>query len=297
MIASGSNGNAAYLSSSEGTLIIDAGISRKRIVNALNEDNIPVESVIGIIISHYHADHCIGLPILCETLRNVPIFCSKGTLEGLYSFQKYDPRWIEIGRKCQTFSFGNYFTASSFDILPMRTLHDAKDSSAFQIAYNDIKISVITDTGRITDEHLETMQDSSLILLETNHNIEALKNSKRPNWLKKRIRASHLANSESSEVFDTLIESPTKGIFLGHLSGECNSPNLVGLEIQQWQSENTPPWNWYICKRDTSGKMAHFNGKKIRTDMDALDPNKIDKSFLLNSKKFRLDEFFKKNMR
>jgi hypothetical protein len=126
-----------------------------------------------------------------------------------------------------------------------------------------------------------------------NHNIEALKNSRRPNWLKKRIRASHLANSESSKVFETLIDASTKGIFLGHLSGECNSPNLVGSEILQWQSENTPPWDWYICERDVSGKVVHFNGKKISTKMDALDPNKIAKNSFLDSRKIRLDEFFK----
>lgn len=106
------------------------------------------------------------------------------------------------------------------------------------------------------------------------HNIEALKNSRRPHWLKKRIRESHLANSESSRVFDSSFDSAAKAIFLDHLSGECNSPNLVGLEIQKWHSENSYSWNWYICRCDISGKAVQFDCHKIITEMEAFDPTK-----------------------
>ena len=293
VIGSGSNGNAAYISSSDETLIIDAGLSRKRIVNALIEDQISLDSVIGVLISHSHTDHCRGLPVLCDTIHNIPIFGSQGTKEGLYSHKRYDPRWGEIGRNCQTFSFGNQFSVSSFNILPLRTIHDTKDSTAFQISYNDLKISIITDTGQITEEHIRAMKESSILLIEMNHDIEALRSSKRPIWLKKRIRASHLANSESSKIFDSLVESPVKGVFLGHLSGECNSPNLVGSEIQQWHSENTPLWNWFICERDVSGKVVHFNGMKIETEMKPLDTADFQKSDISINNEIKLDDFFK----
>ena len=101
VIGSGSNGNAAYISSSDETLIIDAGLSRKRIVNALLEDQISLDSVIGVLISHSHTDHCRGLPVLCDTIRDIPIFGSEGTKEGLYSYKRYDPRWRDIGRSCE----------------------------------------------------------------------------------------------------------------------------------------------------------------------------------------------------
>ena len=293
MIASGSNGNAAYISSPDGTLIIDAGISRKRIINALHEDNISLDSVIGILISHSHTDHCRGLPVLCDTLRKVPIFSSEGTKSALYSNKRYDSRWEKISKRTQTFSFGDQFSINnSFDVLPLRTVHDTKDSSGFQISYNNIKASLITDTGTITPEHLEAMKESSLILLEMNHGIEALKSSRRPYWLKKRIRESHLANSESTKAFDSLNDSSAKAIFLGHLSGECNSPNLVGSEIQKWHSENSYSWNWFICRRDMSGKAVQFDGHRIRTEMEALDPNKQDKKPSLTRDRVRLDEFF-----
>lgn len=293
MIASGSNGNSAYLSTSDGeTLIIDAGISRKRILNALHEDNIPLESVIGILISHSHTDHCRGLPVLCDTLKNVPVFCSKGTREIFASYKRYDSRWTDISRNTHTFSFENHFSINNFVTLPLRTVHDTKDSSGFQISYNDTKISLITDTGTITQEHIEAMNESSLILLEMNHNIEALKNSSRPYWLKKRIRESHLANSESTRVFDSLNDSSTKAIFLGHLSGECNSPNLVGSEIHRWHSENSYSWSWFICRRDISGKAVQFDGHRIRTEMEALDPNRQDKKPKASPDRVKLDEFF-----
>ncbi|MHA2306655.1 MAG: MBL fold metallo-hydrolase [Candidatus Hodarchaeales archaeon] len=293
VIASGSNGNAAYISSPDGTLIIDAGISRKRIISALQEDDIPLDSIIGILISHSHTDHCRGLPVLCDTLGKVPIFSSKGTKETFYSFKTYDSRWETIGRKSQTFSFGNHFSINdSFNILPLRTVHDTKDSSGFQISYHDTKISLITDTGTITPEHLEALNESSLILLEMNHDIKALKNSRRPHWLKKRIRESHLANSESTRVFESLNDSSTKAIFLGHLSGECNSPNLVGSEIQSWHLENSSSWNWYVCRRDISGKAVHFDGHTIKTVMEPLDPNRQDKKSQSTPDRVKLDEFF-----
>lgn len=293
VIGSGSNGNAAYISSSDETLIIDAGLSRKRIVNALLEDHISLDSVIGVLISHSHTDHCRGLPVLCDTIRDIPIFGSEGTKEGLYSYKRYDPRWRDIGRSCQTFSFGNQFSVRSFDILPLRTIHDTKDPSAFQISINDIKISIITDTGKITKEHLRSMNESSLILIEMNHDIEALKSSKRPIWLKKRIQASHLANSESSDVFKTLIDGSTKAVFLGHLSGECNSPNLVGSEVRRWHSENQSSWDWYICKRDISGTVVRFDGQKVKTEMNPIDLTKKSSSNVSSDKKIKLDEFFK----
>ncbi|MFX0117584.1 MAG: MBL fold metallo-hydrolase, partial [Candidatus Hodarchaeota archaeon] len=86
VIASGSNGNAAYLSTPEGTFLIDAGISRKRIINALTEDNIPIKDVIGILVTHAHTDHCLGLPVLCNYLKDVPIYGTPGTIRTLRSY-------------------------------------------------------------------------------------------------------------------------------------------------------------------------------------------------------------------
>ncbi|MHA2225411.1 MAG: MBL fold metallo-hydrolase [Candidatus Hodarchaeales archaeon] len=269
VIASGSNGNAAYISTPDGIFLVDAGISRKRIIDALKQDGLSPNKVIGILVSHSHTDHCRGLPVLCNII-NSSIYCTADTRKALYSLGRIDPRWKEISDNANILSFDAPYKTGKFTILPMRTVHDIQGSAAFQIDYNKIKISVITDTGKITPEHIQSMQESSIVLLESNHDTDSLFSSRRPYWLKKRIRATHLANNESRATFNSLLGSSVKALFLGHLSGECNSPDLVTNEVSIWQASKEVQWKWFICQRDRPGELVELdrNRLKIKTQKD-----------------------------
>jgi hypothetical protein len=131
----------------------------------------------------------------------------------------------------------------------------------FQICINDTKITILTDTGKITREHITSMRESQLVLLETNHDIPLLWRSTRPPWLKRRIRSNHLANEESNSVLSSLVDSDIKGMFLGHLSGECNSPELVAYELTQL--EIPVKWEWFICRRTRMGTRVEHNGEQL----------------------------------
>lgn len=282
VIASGSNGNAAYLSTPDGTLLIDAGISRKRILNALREDNIPFRDVRGILVTHAHTDHCRGLPVLCDHLKGVPLLCTPGTKKVLQSYaSRRDARYSRISENSYLLPFNEPFIMNNenFSIFTLPTIHDVEDSSAFQITYKDVKMTVLTDTGKINSDHLQALKESSIVLIEMNHDVNALENSKRPIWLKRRIRAVHLSNNETIESLNSLAESEIRGVFIGHLSGECNSPALVADSLARWQNDQSVPWNWYLCRRDRSGKRVEYLGDQLTTSRDVFQPKKLEGYF------------------
>lgn len=287
IIASGSNGNSAYFSTSEGTLLIDAGISRKRIINALEEDKIPLKDVIGILVSHAHTDHCQGLPVLCDHLKGVPLLLTSGTKDKLHSYNSRDPRYAKISDNSYLLSFNEPFIIDNFSITSLRTTHDVRGSAAFQISYKDTKVTFLTDTGKIETKHLKALKESSIVLVEMNHDIPALKASRRPIWLKKRVRSAHLANSETIKILDSLIDSKIKGFFIGHVSGECNSPKLVAESLGQWQLTRSIPWNWYFCRRNSPGEVVEYSNNLLKTNMKKFLPKMPEKG-----RKFvKLDEF------
>lgn len=276
IIASGSNGNAAYLSTKDGTLIIDPGISRKRIMKALEEDNIKLDDVVGILVSHAHTDHCSGIPVLSESI-DAPLYVTKGTKDGIARYSQRDKRWKEASEYSYILKFGEEFETNVFSILPLKTIHDTKESSGFQITYNDQKFTFITDTGEFLPEHIKAVRDSTMALVEMNHDLDALDTSRRPFWLKKRVKESHTENNQTMELMTEIIKSETlKSIFVGHLSGECNSPSMVKHSISYWATNNQRkkiPWNFYICKRDETGKQFELRNDKIRTEMDQFIPD------------------------
>ncbi|MFQ5980308.1 MAG: MBL fold metallo-hydrolase [Candidatus Heimdallarchaeota archaeon] len=277
VIASGSNGNSAYISTPEGTLLIDAGISRKRIINALQEDKIPLNDVIGILVTHAHTDHCQGLPVLCDHLKGVPLLFTSGTKDVLHSYNSRDPRYAKISDNSYLLSFDEPFMTGNFSVTSLRTTHDVQGSAAFQISYKDTKVTFLTDTGKIETKHLKALKESSIVLVEMNHDITALNTSRRPIWLKKRVRSAHLANSETIEILDSLIDSEIRGFFIGHVSGECNSPKLVAESLGEWQLARSIPWNWYFCHRDRSGEVVEYSNNQLATDMKEFLPKMPEK--------------------
>ncbi|MFX0114835.1 MAG: hypothetical protein ACFFB3_09835 [Candidatus Hodarchaeota archaeon] len=115
------------------------------------------------------------------------------------------------------------------------------------------------------------------MLVEMNHNIQALQESKRPEWLKQRIRKVHLANRETIGILDSLVDSEIKGFFIGHISQECNSPDSVATSLAEWQTDQSVPWTWYLCRRDKSGKVVEYTNGQLKTSMEPFLPLKMQK--------------------
>lgn len=259
VFASGSNGNSGILSTPDGALLIEAGISRKRLFELMNETKISREKIRGILISHSHTDHCRGLPIINETL-NLPIISSKGTRDSFLRFQPYDTRWKIESEKVQVVDSEIPLEFGAFRIHALPTVHDVVGSTAFYIEYKDIGVTILTDTGTILPNHLDAINKSTITLLEMNHDIQALYRSRRTTWLKRRIRASHLDNHQTIGILHEIHEQK-EALLFGHLSGECNSPNYVRGELVKWGEEMDEfPWNCFICQRNAPGPTLTLSG-------------------------------------
>ncbi len=216
---SSSSGNAHFIGTPAGGILIDAGVSCRRLVNALRLNDIGPEAVRAVFITHDHSDHVSGLRVF-ENCFNVPVYASAGTVGWLC-----DNGHISEGREIGGgVDVGGYFVTS------FRTPHDAVESVGYKIHTPDGKICcVCTDLGHITEEVDSELKGSDLVLLESNYDESMLRNGSYPYILKQRISSSfgHLSNADSSREVRSLIENGTRRIILGHLSRENNTPRIA----------------------------------------------------------------------
>lgn len=220
---SGSSGNCTYIGSGASGVLIDAGVSAKRICEALTQRNIDIGTIKAIFVTHEHSDHIKGLAVLSKKI-NVPIIASADTLDAVSKavnlpanakLNEIDKSGIQIGD----------ITACRF-----ATRHDCKGSSGYYfIMPNGQKMSVCTDLGIVTDEVRNAVSGSDLILLESNHDLKMLKNGPYPPLLKMRIMSDdgHLSNGACDSELPGLLESGTTRFVLGHISRENNLQPLV----------------------------------------------------------------------
>jgi phosphoribosyl 1,2-cyclic phosphodiesterase len=273
-IASGSNGNCFLIDSPEGALLVDAGISRKKILEGLQQININPNRITGILVTHSHGDHIQGLPVLSDFI-DTPVFATEATISNLNQMDYLDERWISISENAKLIKRGKISKVGPFKIITVRTEHDISGAVAYRINYpkSNVTISVVTDTGEIVNEKLDKRRNwqlsrSDLILLESNHDIEVLKNSTRPPSLKKRIRECHLSNNESARILEKIQEEKSKdrikAVILGHLSGECNSPELVREWVRTWVHNNDPAWDWFLAPRDKSSDFLEVSFEDVK---------------------------------
>lgn len=227
-LASGSSGNCYLIKTDNKALLIDAGISGKKIFQGLEAADVALENVCGVLVTHEHIDHVKSLPILSKKLPNVKIYANDST-------------WDSIERpvaeeKRASFRTGEDFYIDDFLIRPFPIPHDAADPVGFSIYINDRQISIATDVGHITDEIFCEITNADLLLLEANHEEEILLMGSYPYHLKRRILGEHghLSNVSAGECLCELIEANPKKrrILLGHLSRENNDPSVALLAVK-----------------------------------------------------------------
>lgn len=178
---SGSSGNCFFIQSDNTKLLIDAGVSTKKIVSALSEFDIAADTINAILITHEHSDHTKGLVNLSNKY-NIPVYANKKTWEALSNLSnKIEAHNIKFFNTLESFKIGD------FKIFPFPIPHDAVNPCGFNIYFNNKKISVATDIGHISSELLNHLKNSVSIFLEANYDPEILKYSSYPYMLKKRI--------------------------------------------------------------------------------------------------------------
>jgi len=218
---SSSKGNSTYVFSENTKLLVDAGVSSKRLTESLNKLNVNPEDISGILITHEHSDHIKGIKVFAKKY-NTPVFASKKTWNALVSLElPYNLKNEFI--PTQEFKIGD------INILPFSIPHDAIDPCGFNLICSENKVTVATDIGHITTNLLKSFENSETILLESNHDVSMLRAGNYPYHLKQRIfgNTGHLSNVTSAETVEYLIKKGTKNFILAHLSEENNLPSLA----------------------------------------------------------------------
>ena len=216
-------GNCLYVESDNTKLLIDAGVSLKKIEKGLDTINVSPSSLDGILVTHEHSDHIQSLGNLSKKF-NLPVFANSETFDAMP--KQTDKISTENINK---FKIKQKFSINDIEITPFAIPHDAANPCGFNISCNDDKISIATDIGHMTNEILKQLEGSKFVLLESNYDTEVLKLSKYPFSLKQRIAGpnGHLSNEVASKVINYLLHDNLKTAMLGHLSKESNFPELA----------------------------------------------------------------------
>lgn len=221
ILGSGSLGNSILIHSAENGILVDAGFSRKEILNRLNLLQIEPSIIKALLITHEHEDHVRGSRILADHL-GVPTYLTDETFRYLRASNK-------IGAKKILFDPGSPFQIEGFNIEPFTVQHDALQTVGFIIGTGNHRIGIATDLGHLNRLAIERLRGCDAIILECNYDTGMLRDSERPFFIKKRImgRHGHLNNEDAISAFDEIITEKTRFIFLAHISLECNSYELV----------------------------------------------------------------------
>lgn len=221
-LASSSAGNAALVCHERTRILIDAGISCRRITQALAALGLAPDDLDGVLITHEHIDHVRGLAALCKKC-GAPLYASSGTAAALR---------CPDGR-LRAFSAGDGFTVGALRVKSFRTSHDARESVGYRIDSGEGSLAVLTDTGYVTDEARAAACGADMLLLEANHDPAMLKNGPYPYYLKQRILSEygHLSNDAAADFALECALAGTRDILLAHLSGENNTPQLAEYTV------------------------------------------------------------------
>ncbi len=217
VLASGSRGNAIYVSDGPTSILVDAGLSAREIERRLRLRGLDAAGLSAILVTHEHTDHLRGVERLVRRYR-LPVYLTDGTqraagnlknLPGLYSF-----------------ACGSEFRISTLSVRPFSISHDARDPAGFTIGANGGRIGIATDLGQVTSLVREHLRNCQMLIIEANHDPDMLTSGPYPWFLKQRIRSrtGHLSNHESSALLADVMHPGLKHVILAHLSETNNTP-------------------------------------------------------------------------
>ena len=257
-IASGSSGNCIYAGSESTHLLIDAGISKKRIIDGLNGAGIDGDDIDAIFVTHEHGDHIKGLGVMARKYR-IPMYASQKTIDyivGSGSCGEIDPGLFVPVLADESVSVGD------MEVMPFRISHDAVDPLSYSITNNGKKISVVTDLGEYDDYILSHIKKSDILFVEANHDVRMLQTGRYPYSLKQRIlgKKGHLSNETCGRMILESLHGGLKQVILGHLSRENNYDRLAleTVKLELAASRGTKLANAFpidVAKYDKPGEV------------------------------------------
>ena len=221
-LASSSSGNCTVVSHGNTHILIDAGISLRRVKEGLNLIDLTIDDISCVLVTHEHSDHISGIKLLLKYYQT-PILASCGARQGICGAIPDAEPYVSCFETDSAFELGE-ITVKSF-----RTPHDTSESVGYSIFAGGKTLAYVTDLGCVTDEVIGATQGADIAVIEANHDRDMLKNGPYPSFLKRRIlsNSGHLSNCDSGHFTALLALSGTRIIQLSHLSRENNTPGLA----------------------------------------------------------------------
>ena len=222
-IVSGSSGNCAYAGVCGEDLLIDTGLSGKRLQQGLSQINVAKPS--AILITHEHSDHIAGAGVIARRF-GIPIYATPLTWRYFLRHKKLGPLQEDQVKHIipgQPVMIGNA-KVTAFDVP-----HDASQPVGYTFEADGSKIAYATDLGQATDTILEHLRGAQVLLIESNHDLEMLQNGRYHPLLKERVKGArgHLSNAAAGQIIADVAWDGLKHVILGHLSEENNRPMLA----------------------------------------------------------------------
>lgn len=219
LFASGSTGNCTLVSEGDTHILIDAGISAKRIRTGLQEQGLTMNDVDGVLITHEHSDHIRGLTVLLRR-DPVPVYALPAVAAALREQMPEHTHLLHEIAPEEAFALG------AAAVVPFCTPHDAAGSCGFRFEGGDSSFGFCTDLGELTDTVRDALSGVDCAVIEANHDLAMLRGGPYPAFLKRRIASDrgHLSNDGAGELAVLLAENGAQSLILGHLSRENNTP-------------------------------------------------------------------------
>jgi len=253
VLASGSAGNSTYIETEKHSILLDAGLSEKKLSARLASLGRDMKDLDAVFVTHEHSDHFKGIGPLVRK-HNIPLYTTAGTFKKIQSRIGRIPSWAPI-RSEEPVAIGDML------VEPYATPHDAEESVAFVIHHGDIKIGHATDLGEVTPFVREKLRKSTALLVEANHDINMLEVGPYPWPLKQRIKSSvgHLSNEACGELLTEANHDGLKLVVLMHLSETNNLKELAILTAEQALGEKAARVTRVLAEQDRPTELFSIN--------------------------------------
>ncbi|GAF66391.1 MBL fold metallo-hydrolase [Alkalihalobacillus trypoxylicola] len=229
VLASGSTGNAMYVETDQHRLLIDAGLSGKKMNELFTQINRDPKELDGILVTHEHSDHIKGVGIFARK-HQLPIYANAKTWQAMEGHLGQ----IETAQKFH-FEIGESKSFGDLEVESFGVSHDAAEPMFYVFHHQGRKLTLATDMGYVSDRIKGTIKGSNMFVFESNHDINMLQMGRYPWSIKRRILSDvgHVSNEDAAMALSEVITDETKRIYLAHLSMDNNMKDLARLTCEQ----------------------------------------------------------------
>src|SRR6202046_4035838 len=233
MLASGSRGNCALVSSASTKILVNAGTSGRETFKRMKSLGEDPQSISAILITHEHSDHVYGLAVLAKKLR-IPIYMTGATHAAWARALRNEKGERPQLEKLEKFESGHRFQVGDIEVKPFTIPHDAADPVGFTFRVEGAKVSIATDLGYLPANVRDHLRGSDILIMESNHDVEMLRGGSYPWSVKQRVASNvgHLSNEKLADFFTGDYDNGAAFVVLAHLSEQNNHPEIARREAE-----------------------------------------------------------------